>query len=94
MKVFKSYIKMEKTIIKFSDIETQKQKFYQHEGPISTKNVDIDKVIVSNKVPFDKKGFKYFIDYKDAKKINLYVYLSPKWLHIEKTFTKLNIYIF
>ena len=69
---------MENTIIKFSDIETQKQKFYQHEGPISTKNVDIDKVILSNKVPFDKKGFKYFIDYKDAKKINLYVYLSQK----------------
>ena len=28
---------MEKTIIKFGDIEIQKQKFHQHKGPISTK---------------------------------------------------------
>ena len=45
-----------------------KQKFYQHKGAISIKNADIDKIIVSNKVPFGKKGFKYFIGYKDAKK--------------------------
>ena len=25
-------------------------------------------MLVSNKVPFGKKGFKYFIDYKDGKK--------------------------
>ena len=29
---------MEKKIIKFSDIEIQKQKFHQHNGPISIKN--------------------------------------------------------
>ena len=30
MKSLKSYIKMEKVIIKFGDIEIQKQKFHQH----------------------------------------------------------------
>ena len=55
-----------KKIIKFDDIEIQKQKF-QHNGPISIKNVDIDKIVVSNKVSFSKKGFLYFIGYKDAK---------------------------
>ena len=60
---------MEKTIIKFGDIEIQKQKFLQHKGLISIKNVDIDKIVVSNKVPFG---------YKDAKKSNLYEYLSRK----------------
>ena len=30
MKFLKSYIKMEKVIIKFGDIEIQKQKFHQH----------------------------------------------------------------
>ena len=49
---------MEKTIIKFDDIKTPKQKFHQHKRPISIKNVDIDKIVVSNKVPFGKKGFK------------------------------------
>ena len=60
MKILKSYIKMEETIINFSDSKMQKQKCHQHKGPISIKNVDIDKVIVPNKVPFGKKGFKCF----------------------------------
>ena len=37
-KVLKAYIKMEK-IIKYGDIEIQKQKFYQHKRPISIKNI-------------------------------------------------------
>ena len=52
----------------------QNQKFHQHKRPISIKNVDIEKIVVSNKVRFGKKGFKYFIGYKDAKKLNLYIY--------------------
>ena len=64
---------MEKIIAKFGDIEIQKQKFHQHKGPISIKNI-----LVSNKVSFGKKGFKYFTDYKNAKKLELYVYFSQK----------------
>ena len=60
---------MEKTIIKFGDFEIEKQKLHQHEGPISIKNIDINKIVVSNKVSLGKKGFKYFIGYNDAKKI-------------------------
>ena len=63
----KAYIKLEK-IIKLGDIEIQKQKFHQHKGPISIKNIDINKIVVSNKVSFGKNGFKYFIGDKDAKK--------------------------
>ena len=90
----KVYIKIEKTIIKFDDIKILKQKFHLHKRPISIKNVDIDKTVVSNTVPFGKKGFKYFIGYKDAEKLSLYMYFYQKWLHIENTFTKLNMYLF
>ena len=58
---------MEKTTIKFGDIEIKKQKFYRYERPISIKDIDINKIVASNKVSFGKKGFKYFIGYKDAK---------------------------
>ena len=57
----KSNIIMEMTIIKLGDIEIQKQKFDQHKGPISIKNVDIDKIVVFNKVSFVKKGYKYLL---------------------------------
>ena len=58
------------------------------------KNIDINKIVVSNKVSFNKTGFKYFIGYKDAKKIYLYVNFSQKLVHIEETLMKLNIYLF
>ena len=49
---------MEK-VIKFSDIEIQKQKFHQHQEPISIKTIDINKIVVSHKASFGKKkGFK------------------------------------
>ena len=65
-----------KKMITFCDIEIQKQKFHQYKRPISIKNIDIKKIVVSNKVSFGKKGSKYFIDYKDDKKLDLYVYFS------------------
>ena len=47
--------------------------------------MDINEIVVSNKIPFGKNEFKYFIGYKDTKKLDLYVYFSQKWMHIEKT---------
>ena len=42
------------------------------------KNIDIIKIVVSNKASFGKKGFKYFIGYKDAKKIRPLCVFLPK----------------
>ena len=86
----KAYIKIEK-IIKFDDIEIQKQKFHQHKETIPIKNIDISKIVVSNKVSFGKKGFKCFISYKDVKKLDFYICFYQKYVLIEKTFMKLNL---
>ena len=72
----KVYIKIEKMFIKFGNIEIEKQKLHKHERPISIKNIDINRILVPNKVSFGKKGFNYFIRYKDAKKLDLYVIFS------------------
>ena len=56
---------MEKTIIKSGDTEIEKQKFHQHKITISINNIDINKIVVSNKISFAKKGFKYFNGYND-----------------------------
>ena len=50
---------MEKTITRFGDTEIKKQKFYQHKIPILIANIDVNKIVVSN-----KSDFKYFIDYE------------------------------
>ena len=90
-KFLKIYIKIEKTITKFGDIEIWKQKFHQQKGFISTKNVDISKIAVSNKFPFGERGFKHFIGYKDVKTIKHLNIFLPKKMHIEKTLMKLSI---
>ena len=75
-----------KKIIKFGDIEIQKQEFHQHKGPISIKNVEIDKMVVPNQVPFGKKEFKYFIGYKDAENIKPLCIFLPKMTTCRKDF--------
>ena len=51
-------------------------------------NIDTNKVVVSNKVSFGKKDFKFFIDYKNAKKIrSLYIFL-PKMSAYRRCFDK------
>ena len=62
----KVFTKMEKLKM-FSEIEIQKQKFYQHKRPISIKKIDINKIVISNNVLFGKEHFKYFIGYKNTK---------------------------
>ena len=50
-------------------LKSKKQKFHQNKRPILIKNKDINKIEISTKISFDEKGFKYFIGYKDAKKV-------------------------
>ena len=52
---------MGKEILTFGSIETEKNKFYLHETTIFLKDVDIGKVLVSNKISFGEKKYKYFI---------------------------------
>ena len=46
-------------IIKLLILKSQNQ----HKGPISIKNLDINKTVISNNISFGKKGFNYFINY-------------------------------
>ena len=54
---------MNEQIITFDDIEIKNINF-----TINIKNADIDKMI-PNKVSHNKKGFKYFIGYKEDGKV-------------------------
>ena len=40
---------MDQKIIKFYDIKIEDYKFHQHKNPISTKDLDINKIVLSNK---------------------------------------------
>ena len=60
---------MDKENIRFDDTEIEEYRFHQYKRPISINNIDINKMIASNKFLFDKQDFKYFIGYKNNKEI-------------------------
>ena len=41
-------------IIKFDDTKIEEYKFHQNKIPISINDIDINKIVVSNKLPFGK----------------------------------------
>ena len=41
-------------------------------------DVNVNKIIASNKVPFGKTGLKYFIGYKDDRKVRPLCIILPK----------------
>ena len=69
-------------------LKWRNKKFHQHKRPILINNIDINKIVVSNKFPFGKQHFKYLIGYKDQKEISKTVkrhtFLCLFWLyHLE-----------
>ena len=50
-------------ILTFGNIEIEKNKFYHHKTPILRADIDTEKVLVSNKISFGEKNYKYFISY-------------------------------
>ena len=51
-------------------------------------------MVVCNKLPFGKEEFKYFIDYKDNKKIRPICIFSPELSVHKRYFDKLNVSLF
>ena len=68
--------------MKSGDTEIEKHKSHYHKNPVLI-DVDINEIIILNKISFGKKSFKYFIGYK-------YDLLS-KMRGYTKCFNKLNL---
>ena len=52
---------MGKEIITFGDNEIEKRKFRRYKNQIFKKDVDIDNIVICNKICSGEKNFKYFI---------------------------------
>ena len=52
-----SHIVLGKEILTFGDIEIPNL----YKGPVPLRDVDIEKVLVSNEISFGEKNYKYFI---------------------------------
>ena len=69
-------------------MKSKNKSFTNIKNQFQLKNVDSNKITVSNKISFGKKGFKYFIGFKDAKKIRPLCIFLPKMTAYRKDIDK------
>ena len=80
---------MRKDILTFGDIKIEKNEFSPNKTPIFLKDVDIERVLVCNKISFGEKNYKYFIVYlhKDDQ-VNPLNIMLPKTSSYGKSFDR------
>ena len=81
-------IEMKKEII-FGNTEIEKLKFHNLKYPALVDDEDTDMVLICNKRSC-KKSHKYFIDYKDEKKVKPLCIILPNWVNTQEVLMKLN----
>lgn len=67
-----------KEFLVFGENVVDKRKCHHFKYPIDTNNVEINRVLISNKVSSSKKDYKYFLDKKDDNEVNLVRIALPK----------------
>ena len=78
---------MGKQILTFVKSEIEKNKFHRYRTPIFLRDVDIKKALVTNKISFGGKNYKYFIGYLyDNHKVKPLHIMLPKSTTCVKSF--------
>ena len=71
---------MSKEILTFGDTEIEKNKFYRHKSSVPLKNVDIEKVLVSNKISLVKNNINTMVNCIMIKRISKSYDGQTKWM--------------
>ena len=75
-------------------LKSKNKNFINVKKLLSIKNIDINKIVVSNKVYFSKKEFEYLICYKVAKEIRPLCIFRKKMSAYRKNFDETKHEIF
>ena len=55
---------MSKKTLTFNNIRVNKKEFYKSKEPIDLMSVNVDQIVISDKIKHNNKSFKYFIGYQ------------------------------
>ena len=77
---------MNEELLIFGENRINKRKFHYTKTPIWINNEDIHKTLVSDKIAFGKKSYKYFIRYKDGRRISHLCIMLPEMSRYVKMF--------
>ena len=64
---------MSEKTLKFNNAGVNKKEFHKSKQPIDLMSVNVDEIVVSDKLKHSEEGFKYFIGTKKVKLLNHYV---------------------
>ena len=82
-------------ILTFGKIETEKNKFHRYRSPIYLEDIDIENVLVSNKIFSGGNNYKYFIGYFCGNyKIKPLHVILPKSIAYVKIYDGLNKWMY
>ena len=70
-----TYIYIYLHIIKFDHTDIEEYEFHQPKSPILINDININKMVLSNKLPFGKQIYHWL---QTAKKLDLHAYLVKK----------------
>ena len=70
--------------VKFENVRVNKKEFHISKQPVDLDSINVDQIVVSDKLKHNGDGFKYFIGYKEDEIVLLciiyYVLSYLKWV--------------
>ena len=74
--------------LKTGGAEVEKRDFHYSKNVIPIRDVNTDKIVISEKLPCPKKSSKYFVSYKNNEGVTpCYFFLLKKWVGMWNTLT-------
>ena len=69
---------MSEKTLKFNNIWLNKKEFHNSKEPIDLIAVNVDQIVVSDKLKHNNEGFKYFIGYQEGEIVKLLCFILPQ----------------
>ena len=69
---------MSEKTLKFNNVALNKKQFHKSKQPIDIKSVNVDQIVVSDRLKHSDDGFKYFIGYQEDEIVKLLCIILPQ----------------
>ena len=73
-------INMREKTLKFDNIRIDEKEFHESKQPINLDLVNVDQIVISDKLQHNDDGFRYFIGHKKTILLNRHVLSYLKWV--------------
>ena len=62
---------MSEKTLKLNHIKIKKKTFHKSKQPVDLKSVNVDQIVIPDKLRHSEEGFKYFIGYQESEIVKL-----------------------